>query len=127
MTTTWKQSALFFAAGLLAGGLTVFGVLRHGHHGFRDDPAHRRRMLDRFSRKMDLTPDQKRKVGEIFGANGQKMRGLWDEMRPKFEALRKSTDAQIRGLLNLEQQAKFEEFQKKMDARRKRWEERRGP
>ncbi len=125
MTGYWKPWAAPFLGGLILGALLSLGVVRHFHRPFRNDEQHRKHMLEHFSRKLDLTPEQKKKVGDIFEANGQKMRALWDETRPKFAGLRDATNAEIRALLTPDQQKKFDVFQKKMEARWKRLDDER--
>jgi Spy/CpxP family protein refolding chaperone len=109
-----KESFAPFLLGVLVGaGLAFYGG-RHMHRSFRDMENRHKHMLDRFSRKLDLTPEQRQKVGAIMEESGKKMRSLWDESRPKAEALRKETADKIRALLNPDQIKKFDAFQKEM-------------
>jgi Spy/CpxP family protein refolding chaperone len=120
MTISWKQAAPAFAVGLLAGALLSFwaprGLMHRGFHGY--DMEHRQHeLLERFSRKLSLTPEQRTKVGAILEEKGRKMKSLWQDTRPKFDEVRKSTSAEIRALLTPEQQTKFDALQQKMEAR----------
>ncbi len=117
MKLVWKQFTVAVVVGFLLGG--TFGTwhartqlsprfgwwkMKHG------DGTMRQRMLERFSRELKLTPEQQTKMGEIFGAAREQMLAMRSEMRPRFEALRQSTDESIRQMLTPEQQAKFEQL-----------------
>jgi Spy/CpxP family protein refolding chaperone len=70
----------------------------------------KQKISNRLNSKLDLTAEQKTKVDSIF-----------DEVHPKMEAIRKSTDQQIRAVLNPEQQAKFDKMVEKRAERHKEW------
>src|SRR3990167_7323824 len=74
-------------------------------------------MLERFSKELHLSAEQKNQVSAIFEKRHPQMLALQAEMRPKFETLRNATDAEIRALLNADQQKKFDEIHAKMEAR----------
>ncbi len=78
-------------------------------------------MLEKFNKELHLTADQKTKVAAIFEAKRPKMLALQAEMQPKFEALRKSTQAEVREVLDPGQQKKFDVMNAKMT---ERWQER---
>ena len=52
------------------------------------------------------------------------MNTIREEMRPRLEAIKKSTNEEIRKLLTPEQQAKFDEFEAKMKERHEKFKER---
>lgn len=79
------------------------------------------RMLNKFSTELSLTPEQKTKVAGIFEAKHKKMKELREEIRPKFEALRKSTESEIKQILTSEQQKKFDVIHAKWESKRKEW------
>ena len=76
-----------------------------GHFGHRGDK------IERLSKELDLTADQKAKLEEIF-----------KQEHEKFEAIRQDAHQQMKGVLNADQMAKFEELQKK---RHEKWLKRR--
>ena len=83
-------------------------------------------MLDRFSQKLRLTPEQKTQVKAIFDAKRQKMDALRGEMKPKFEEIRRSTQEEMRKILTPEQQKRFErmeaEWQSRLKKRHPEWD-----
>ena len=105
---------------------TLFGQW-YAHESFRSHWKHpgmrqrmREHMVEKMSKKLNLTKDQKARMTEIFEAKRPQMLALQAETRPKFEALRKSTQAEIRKILNSDQQKKFDEMHAKME---ERWKE----
>ena len=77
------------------------------------------RMLERFSRKLDLTPDQKEKVAGILEVKREQFLALRSQVKPQFEEIRSSSRAEIRKLLDPVQQEKFDRLQTEREARRK--------
>ena len=118
----WHQVVISVLIGFALG--TVFGQ-RHGEESWRahwKKGSKRQEMVERFSKELHLSADQKNQVAAIFEAKHPQMEILRDEMKPKFEALRASTQAEIRKLLTPEQEKKFDEMNAKME---ERWKERR--
>lgn len=85
----------------------------------------KKHMMTKLSRELNLSADQKTKVEAIFDGHHPKMMALHEEMRPKFEVLKKEVHAEIRTVLDPEQQKKFEVFSAKMEERRKERREQR--
>ena len=92
----------------------------HGHH--RWDPAQRTEML---TKQLKLTSDQQPKVLDILKSEQSKMENLrsdsslsQDDRRSKMMDIRKSSDTQIRALLDSDQQKKWD----KMQSERGNWE-----
>ena len=90
------------------------------HHG-APDPAKQTAQL---TKKLNLTSDQQAKVLSIFQAEHSQMESLHQDSslsqqdrHAKMMEIRKSTDAQIRGLLDANQQKKWDEMQ----AKREQW------
>ncbi len=77
------------------------------------------RLLQRFSSKLKLTPEQRTQVATILEAKRQKIDALRADIRPKFEEIRTSTAADIRKLLTPEQQQKFDVMQVEWETRRR--------
>ena len=77
-------------------------------------------MLDRFSSGLRLTPEQRTQVGALLETKRQKMDTLRAEMRPRFEEVRQSTQADIRRLLTPDQQTRFDEMEKDWQTRLKK-------
>jgi periplasmic protein CpxP/Spy len=90
------------------------------HHGY-EDPAQRTAEL---TKKLKLTSDQQPKVKDALQAEHSQMESLHqdsslsrEDRHTKMMEIHKSTDAQIRGLLDADQQKKWDEMQ----AKREQW------
>jgi periplasmic protein CpxP/Spy len=84
------------------------------HHG-HEDPAQRTAEL---TKKLKLTSDQQTKVQDALQSEHSQMESLHQDSslsqqdrRAKMMEIRKSTDGQIRGLLDADQQKKWDEMQ----------------
>ena len=124
MTLNWKPIVIAFVIGGTAGFLAArmcAGLMKHHRWDNGKSPG---QMLDRFSSKLHLTAEQRQQIGAILEAKRQKLDALRGEIRPKFQELHASTSAEIRRLLNPDQQRIFDEMQAKRDARRKRFRDR---
>ena len=95
---------------------------RMGPPHMGDHSKMKERMLNRFSKDLGLSGDQKAQVKEIFEAHHPQMVALHKEMQPKMEVVRAETDAQIRKILTDEQQKKFDERNAKRAERMKKWD-----
>jgi periplasmic protein CpxP/Spy len=89
----------------------------HGH----EDPAQRTAEL---TKKLKLTSDQQTKVQEALQSEHSQMESLHQDSsvsqqdrRSKMMEIRKSTDDQIRGILDANQQKKWDEMQAKREER----------
>jgi hypothetical protein len=119
-TIKWHQIAISLLIGFALG-------IAFGHwHAEKSFPGHwkkedmKQHMLERFNRDLHLSADQMKQVAVIFDAKHPQMVALHAEIRPKFEALRNETQAEIRKILNPDQQKKFDEMNIKME---KHWNE----
>ena len=117
----WHQVAISLLIGFSAG---TFSGQWYGRENFHEHWKHgsmKEHMLKRFSKELHLTPEQQKQVSAIFDAKHPQMAAMHAEMRPKFEALRNSTQAEIRKILTPDQQSKFNEMNAKME---EHWKER---
>ena len=96
---------LGFTAGILA--LNVYRRVR---------PFGGNRM-DELSERLKLTADQKTKVQEIFSDTREQIRGVRQEMEPKFNEIRRQADGRLQTVLTPEQ---WQQFQKLRDERQRR-------
>ena len=101
MKIAWKQVLAALLAGLLAGA--GLGRLRHLRR-----PSEQQR-LERFSRKLNLSPDQTGKAARVF-----------EKGREKMDALRAETRGELRALLKPEQLPEFERMEAKWQKRLER-------
>ena len=96
------------------------GGPEHGHRHF--DPAKRTEML---TKQLKLNSDQQAKVLDILKSEQSQMESLHndtstsqDDRHAKMMEIRKASDDQIRGLLDSNQQKKFDEMQ----SRHEQWQ-----
>lgn len=119
MNLNWKNIFIGFLIGLLVGG----GIGRFMSPWFfmkkRTPEEMDKRILMKFSRKLDLTSEQKEKIGLILKEKRSKMDVLLTEFRPRFDAVRSETADEIRQQLDQKQLKKFEEIHKKFEERLK--------
>ena len=111
----WHPIAISLLIGFGAGA--VYGQW-HARANFREHWKHggmKEHLLKRFSSELHLTPEQQTQVAAIFDARHPQMMALQAEMRPQFEALRNSTQAEIRKVLTPDQMPKFNEMNARME------------
>lgn len=120
MKIVWKQVLISLLIGILAGAAIGFWATTKHLCAYRGDKKYDR-MLDYFSRKLDLNESQKDKVRSILQEKRKRIKKLRAEMRPKWKKLRESTKDEIRAVISPEQRAKFEQLQEEMKSHRKRW------
>lgn len=121
-----KGALLLLVAFLLgvATGALGFGVYRARAGWWRSprNPAQFRQvLLDRLTRELDLTPDQRQQVEAILGQTGQEFARLREEFGPRVRDIRARSREKIRAILSPEQQAKFEALEKEWERRAERW------
>lgn len=103
MKLNWVQIAISLVLGFALG--ITFNCLKCKKCCFVKDfkhKAHKEQMVDRFSKKLELTPDQQTQVGKIF-----------EEKHLKIKELKASTETKIKTILTTEQIEKFDEMQAK--------------
>jgi Spy/CpxP family protein refolding chaperone len=113
MKTPDKFILAAFCVGLLFGAALGRVSVRWFHHVWfagGNDLTHK---LDRFSTKMELSPDQKEKVRVILQTRSDKLNALFAELGPKIEEIRNSAAAAVRDVLTPDQKSKFDELHAK--------------
>ena len=121
-----------FILGLILGGALSFTGLhcyrRHrmdgglwGRHGHFDS----KKLLEKFTKELDLSAEQKSQVEKILETNLPKMKALRETVRPQFKAIGESLQSEIRAVLKPDQLPKFNKMAAEYEARRKEREEKR--
>jgi Spy/CpxP family protein refolding chaperone len=87
---------------------------RHERRG-RHDKGNR---FEEMKRDLNLNDQQASAIQGIIEQSREKYRALRSETSPRFDAVRKEAQAQIRALLNPEQQQRFDAEIAKREARR---------
>jgi hypothetical protein len=114
-----KTRAITLLAAVFVAGLTL-GWFGHdwsagarGHGRGRDDDA----IVKRLSGELDLTAAQRDSVRAIVGRHHQEIRAIWQEVHPRYDAIRAATRQEIRSQLNPEQLEREERLHQKMESR----------
>ncbi len=104
---------------LLIGGLVGwFAATRsferpmHGRHG---------QLIEKFSRELHLTPAQKDQVSVVLESKRAQFKALREEMSPRFEQLRASSQKEIEKILTPDQIPAFKKMEERWQSRRQKW------
>ena len=112
-----------WATGLLVAmfvtGAAVGGGMSQAWGGATDDTSDRSRerserdrpsYVERLTAHLDLTESQQVEVKSILDRRESDMAALWEEVRPKFDALRDTIRTKIMDVLTDEQQQKYRDL-----------------
>jgi Spy/CpxP family protein refolding chaperone len=85
------------------------GFLARGT-AFRPPPGRHPRgeLLERLDTKLDLTDGQRAQVDSVLARREGEMRGLRDQVRPRFDSIASRTRADLLRILTPEQRTRFE-------------------
>jgi Spy/CpxP family protein refolding chaperone len=132
-TKTGREAALLvvvvFLLGVLLGGVGMHlwgGRVWGGQAAANHDSAHpggmapREEVLARFTRELQLTPDQQQQVGAIIDDTRAQWKALYAQEDAQKDQIRQQGRARIRALLTPEQQPKFDSFMQRLDEQRKK-------
>lgn len=120
MNTNWKKVLPMAALCLSIVGNTAQACPGE-HGGFHGNGDFKERKAEHLDSKLDLTDDQKTKVDAILESKHQQAKTIFEESRPKLEALKKSTDQEIRAILTADQQTKFDKLLQEKEEKHKEW------
>ena len=103
---------VIFLLGLTSGIMTV-----NAYHwvSARRPPQNR---FEQFATRLQLNPDQKTKVQQIFGDTRQQLQSLRKESEPRVNDIRQQTDQRLQQVLNQDQWQKFQQMRDEMRAKR---------
>jgi Spy/CpxP family protein refolding chaperone len=101
---------LVFLLGAASGalGLGLYQARTGWWSARRDSARLQQVLLRRLTRELDLRPDQRQQVEALLRESREEFRRLRVEIRPRFRDIRERTRDRIRGILDPEQQARFE-------------------
>lgn len=111
--------ALGVATGALGWGLYQERTGWWGPH--RDPERFRQILLQRLTRELGLTADQRRQVETTLREAGQEFARLREEIGPRVRDIRARSREKIRAILSPDQQAKFEALESQWEHRAQRW------
>jgi Spy/CpxP family protein refolding chaperone len=126
MAKTWQiilaTIAIFFA-GLVTGGATAIGVIKWVDHHRNGGPQGQfgrpgqqfgPQLMRTFAFRLELTPDQRKKIGAIVGRASRMMQDeigdiLTPEQKVKFDVLISEHKARMQQLRQMQQQQGFQQ------------------
>jgi Spy/CpxP family protein refolding chaperone len=123
--------ALVFVLGMAIGG--VFGY-SFAHRTLAapltmgppmNEPERRAKRVTEMTKELGLTPEQATSFDAIIHQTHDEMKAIHDKSDADVEALRQKARNEMRQLLTPEQKPKFEAMVQKMDAEKKKQQERR--
>lgn len=120
MKLEWKQILIAAFAGWVIGAAVGWSAFQYQYRDLLRGGDRYSQMLERFSAKLGLSPEQKTKIQELLESKRQKIKVLRAEVHPKFEEIRNATREEIRQLLTAEQQEKFDAMQSERESYWKR-------
>ncbi len=74
--------------------------------------------IDKMRKELNLTNEQAAQINTIVNETRNEFRTLRAEARPRYDAIRQKKRERIRGVLNAEQQQKFDQMIARKDAAR---------
>jgi len=83
-------------------------------------PSSRKERVARLTKVLSLSDAQAQQVDQIFEESSRKVSELQKQIDPQFQAIHMETRSRIRQILDPDQQKKFDEFLRGIDARRRR-------
>jgi polyhydroxyalkanoate synthesis regulator phasin len=119
MKHTIKSQAYLIIVGAFVLGIVTGSLLMNlvtAKTTFPKKPA----MIDELAEELQLSPEQKSKVEDIFRESRQQGKELYKTIQPQMDELRSSTKAKVKAVLNNNQQSRYESWSMKKDAERKK-------
>jgi periplasmic protein CpxP/Spy len=101
-------ATIIFVLGFTAGILALNVYRSWARNGNR---------MDELSERLQLTPDQKTRVQEIFGDTREQLRAVRRETEPRMDEIRRQADGRLQTVLTPEQ---WQQFQRIREERQRR-------
>jgi hypothetical protein len=123
---SWKiilATAVIFGCGVVTGGLLV-NYIEHAYPEIRRPFAGPRpqilneQFVEQLNTALQLTPEQREKIGKIIADGQERNRDLWKLVSPQFRGVMQDVHQRIRAVLTPEQRKQFEELMKQFSPRR---------
>lgn len=115
----WLVLAGVFAIGCVTGAALdgVYRTRAGGGRGGRGERKHEK-MFEETRRELNLSDEQAAKARVILDETRDEFRGLHEEMRPRFDAVRQRARARMRETLTPEQQTRFDAMMRRRDEKK---------
>lgn len=114
-----------FVLGLLVGGVgnhfwgqTVWGSRQD--HPARTGPPSRAKIVDDFTRELQLTADQQKQLGTIIDQTRTEWSAQHEQNQQRHEAIRQEAHTRIRAILTPAQVPKYDAFMQRLEEQRKK-------
>jgi Spy/CpxP family protein refolding chaperone len=118
-----KSGATVFLLGLILGAAAgSWGQRAHFRRAMRDEPARRRKMLERLDRELGLDEKQKAAVAAVLESKKGDIDKVKADAFARLESIRKSADAEMAKALTPEQAAKLESMHRRAKPMRFIWD-----
>lgn len=114
-----KGLALMFILGaLLVGGVLGFSADRiMVKDRLCEKEAPRQSSRDRFGAQLDLTPEQRTRLDTILDAKHSEITSLLRPIQPQLDSVSAHARAQIRAMLDEQQQSRFDDMRRRSQER----------
>lgn len=106
-----------FIIGVVTGSLLMNLVIA------KSIPAQKPPLIEELTRELQLSPEQKSKVDDIYKDSRQRGKDIAKGIQPKLDDLRVQTRAKVKEILNSKQQAQYEYWCVQRETDRKKKEE----
>ena len=110
---------IIFGSGVITGGLLVKNtqpakapLKRKEGSAPNAWVAQRLEFHKRIEKELDLQPDQKQKIEQVFRGSQERMKPFWEKVSPQLREEVARVETEIKTHLNPDQQKKFEELLK---------------
>jgi len=119
MKTSLKDQLLMAVLGFALGAAVTLGYGRMPHrHGRPSTDV----LLQKFNRQLGLSPEQQKSIRATLDESGARLAALHDETEAKLKEIRMADRAEIRKVLDQDQQKRFDEMAARWDARHRQEE-----
>jgi hypothetical protein len=113
MNQSKTRAGMYLAAVFIAGSAFGFSMGQFysqptAEAGIDAAAAYRRDLLRSLDERLDLSDEQLGEVIAIFDEINERFREVRDAMEPEFEAIRSERSERVMGLLNPDQQVKYQ-------------------
>ena len=120
MKSPWREVIVALLVGVIVGWFAATRSFEVCAHHWKSGGG----MLEKFSKELKLSPEQKEKVGTILESKRAQFAALRTEMKPRFEEIRTSSKSEIAKVLTPEQMERFTQMEERWKARREKNRER---
>ncbi len=122
--TKWRSFAgvaLVLLLGIVIGSVGTHFYMQHRFHHFPDHEARTERLMERLTKKLALSEQQEQAIRPIVNRMAERLRAHFLETRPEAEKIVEESFADVRKLLNEDQNKKLDKLRENFHRRRPGW------